>query len=155
MANPIAFQPKPIDPRFELERRLKAAPVEHAESLLVAFDLLEEAHNQGILDLLHGAVGSKDAILGKLAEYARQPESVNAVRNLLILAKLLGSVEPEALKPAPSTEKAPSLWRIFQSMRSEDGRRGLARVTAILTAFGRAEGFQQTNRAQRATAPKD
>ena len=155
MANPIAFQPKPVDPRFELERRLKAAPLEHAESLLVAFDLLEEAHSQGLLDLLHGAVGSKNVILGKLAEYARQPESVNAVRNLLVLAKLLGSVEPEALTPAPPTKKPPSLWRIFQSMRSEDGRRGLARITALLRALGRAQGFQQTNSTQHATAPKD
>src|SRR6185437_3159258 len=69
MANPIAFQPTPIDPRIELQRRLEAAPLEHAESLLAAFDLLEEAHRHGLLDFLHGAVRSKDAVLGQLAEY--------------------------------------------------------------------------------------
>ena len=140
MANPIAFQPKPVDPKLELQCRLQAAPLEHAESLLVAFDLLEEAHNQGLLDLLHGAVGCKDAILGKLAEYAKQPESAQAVRNLIILGKLLASIDPEALQPGPQQEKPPSLWQIFKGMRSEDARRGLARVTAMLAALGRAKG---------------
>ncbi len=34
MANPIHFSPK-VDPQTELQRRLKAAPEEHAEALLV------------------------------------------------------------------------------------------------------------------------
>jgi len=137
MASPISFQPKQVDPKLELQRRLEAAPLEHAESLLVAFDLLEEAHSQGLLDLLHGAIGSQNAILGKVAEYAKQPETTQAVRNLLVLGKLLASIDPEALKPAPQQERTPSLWQIFKSMRKEDARRGLARVTSLLAALGR------------------
>jgi hypothetical protein len=49
MANSIQFVPKAVDPKLELQRRLAAAPNEHAEALLVAFDLLEEAHRQGVL----------------------------------------------------------------------------------------------------------
>lgn len=138
MANPIAFQPREVDPRFELERRLRNAPLQHAETLLVLFDLLEEAHTQGLLDLLHGAVGSKDAILGKLAEYAKQPESTTAIRNVVILGRLLGSIDPETLKSALRQNQSPSLWQIFRSVRSEDGRRGLSRITSLLTALGRA-----------------
>jgi uncharacterized protein YjgD (DUF1641 family) len=137
MANPIAFQPKPIDPKLELQRRLDAAPLQHAEALLVAYDLLEEAHNQGLLDLLHGAVGSKDAIMGKIAEYAKQPTSTTAIRNLLALGEILGSIDPELLAPTSPQQKPPSLWQIFRTMRSEDGRRGLGRMTALLTALGR------------------
>jgi uncharacterized protein YjgD (DUF1641 family) len=138
MANPIAFQPKPIDPRIELQRRLQAAPLEHAESLLVAFDLVEEAHRQGLLDFLHGAMCSKDAVLGKLAEYAKRPESSAAIRNLFVLGRVLGSIDPGALKPPADKEKPPSLWQIGKSIRSENGRRGLARITSMLTGLGRS-----------------
>jgi uncharacterized protein YjgD (DUF1641 family) len=115
--------------------------MEHAEAILVAFDLLEEAHDQGLLDMLLGAVGSKDAIFGKLAEYAREPVSTQALRNLLILAKLLGSIDPEMLRAvtAPTEEKEPpSLWQIFKQIRSKDGRRGLSIAATLLTGLGRS-----------------
>lgn len=139
MANPIAFEPKPVDPKMELQRRLDAAPLEHAEALLAAYDLLEEAHNQGLLDLLHGAMGSKDAIMAKIAQYARQPVSTTAIRNLLALGELLGSIDPELLQPARPQQKPPSLWQIIRRMLSEDGRRGLGRLTALLTAMGSSD----------------
>ena len=100
MANPLVFEPKKVDPQRELQRRLEAAPREHAEALLVAFDILEEAHRQGLLDMVHGAVGSRDAILGKLAAYAREPVSIDALRNLLALGQMLGSVNPDVLAGA-------------------------------------------------------
>jgi uncharacterized protein YjgD (DUF1641 family) len=141
MANPITELPRKVDPRQELERRLAAAPMQHAEAILVALDLLEEAHSQGLLDMLLGAVGSKDAIFGKLAEYAREPLSTQALRNLLILGKLLGSIDPNELRrvTAPATEKEPpSLWQIFRQVRSKDGRRGLGIAATLLSSLGRS-----------------
>ncbi len=139
MANPITELPRKVDPRQELERRLAAAPMQHAEAILVAFDLLEEAHAQGLLDMLHGAVGSKNAIFGKAAEYARQPVSTQAVRNLLILGKLLGSINSDELSGIiePAQEKEPpSLWQIFKKMRSKEGRRGLNIAVTLLSSLG-------------------
>ena len=98
MANPITFVPLPIDPKLELKRRLDEAPVEHAEALLVAFDVLQSAHDKGLLDLLHGAIEAKDAITGKVAEYAKLPEGVAAIRNVLMAAKLLGQLDPAVLE---------------------------------------------------------
>ena len=91
MAKPIAFAPKSADPKLELQRRLAAAPNEHAEALLVAYELLDEAHRQGILDLLPGAIWAKDSLLETIADYSAQPMCVNAMRNLLALGKLLGT----------------------------------------------------------------
>ena len=149
MANPIAFKPAPIDPKQELQRRLDAAPTEHAEALLVAYDLLEEAHRQGILDALHGAIGAKDTIVGLLAKYSADPVSVNAIRNLLILGKILGTLEPEPLSQmskvmaeAMDTHKRepepPSLWALFKRIRTPEARRGLSFMTLMLGAIGRS-----------------
>jgi uncharacterized protein YjgD (DUF1641 family) len=140
MANPISQLPRKVDPRQELERRLAAAPMQHAEAILVAFDLLEEAHDQGLLDMLLGAVGSKDAIFGKLAEYAREPASTQALRNLLILGKLFGGIDPKMLRSvtAPAAERdPPSLWQIFKQIRSKNGRRGLSIAVTLLSSLGR------------------
>lgn len=140
MANPIQFSPK-VDPQTELQRRLQAAPEQHAEALLVLYDVIEEAHNQGLLDLLHGAIGSKDANAAKLAFYAKQPLSTQAIRNLLIFADLLGSLNPNIL--AETTQQAiapqdqpPSLWSLFRKAASPDGRRGMGMFLTLVCGFG-------------------
>jgi uncharacterized protein YjgD (DUF1641 family) len=149
MANPISFTPKAVDPKLELQRRLAAAPNQHAEALLVAYDLLEEAHRQGILDALHGAIGAKDTILGILAKYSVEPESINGLRNLMALGKILGSLDPEpisklskemasAMESHRAERETPSLWQIFRRIREPESRRSLSLLTSVLAALGRA-----------------
>jgi len=149
MANPISFIPKSVDPKLELQRRLEAAPNEHAEALLVAFDLLEEAHRQGVLDALHGAIVAKDTIVGLVAKYSAEPLSVNAIRNLLALGKILGTLEPEPLSQLSKEmavaidshkreQEPPSLWQLFKRASSPDARRGLSFMTLMLSAIGRS-----------------
>ena len=148
MANPIHFSPK-VDPQTELRRRLEAAPEQHAEALLVLYDLLEEAHDQGLLDLLHGAVGSKNAIAGKLAYYAKQPMSTQAIRNLLILGELLGSFDPTVLAQTKTQvldrrKDPPSLWSLFRQAASADGRRGMGMFLAFVCGAGKSAQTSDT-----------
>lgn len=149
MANPIAFHPRVVDPQVELQKRLAAAPTEHAEALLVAWDLLQAAHDQGLLDLAHGMVTAKDYIAGKGAEYAKLPEGVSGIRNLLSLSRVLMTIDPDVvdcLARAVATaghehrseEKAPSLWQLLKRVTGEDARRGLSFVTLTLVSLGRA-----------------
>ena len=149
MANPIAFKPKSVNPKLELQARLAAAPAQHAEALLVAYDVLSEAHRQGILDALQGAMAARDTIAGTLADYAAQPEGVNMMRNLLALGKLLGTLDPEplsrfsdqaynALEAHKAEEKPPTLWQLFKRAGHADTRRGLSLLLAIVGSIGRA-----------------
>jgi uncharacterized protein YjgD (DUF1641 family) len=156
MAHPITFKPQPVDFRQELMKRVDEAPKEHAEALLVLWETLETAHQQGILELVKGLVGGKDIIAGKLADAASLPESVAAIRNGIALARVLGTLDPEVLqrmarsldddrrkeqqqqKQKGRPQKAPSLWQIFRRVTSEDARRGIGFATNLLTALGRA-----------------
>jgi uncharacterized protein YjgD (DUF1641 family) len=149
MANPIAFTPAPVDPHLELMRRLNAAPREHAEALLVAYDLLQTAHDEGLLDTVHGMIGAKDTIFGKLAEYAKTPEGIAGIRNLLAGLKILTALDPETLDELSRAVaiaavehkrelKPPSLFQIAKRAANEDGRRGLSFMTLLLTHVGRA-----------------
>ena len=149
MANPIAFTPKPVDPRLELQRRLDAAPVEHGEAMLVAWDLLQTAHDQGLLDLIHGLVGAKDEIAAKLADYARLPDGIAAIRNLMGVFQLLMAIDPDTLlaitkglerasKQHREEAKAPGLWTLTRRITSEDSRRGLSLMTLLLAEVGKS-----------------
>ena len=145
MAHPIAFTPKPVDPRLELQNRLATASIEHGEAMLVAWDLLQKAHDEGLLDLLHGLVGAKDFIAGKIAEYARLPEGVSGIRNLMGMAKLLMLVDPDTLlaitkgiESANKKHKVPGLWTLARRVTSEESRRGLSIATLLLSEVGKS-----------------
>ncbi len=58
MARPIPFDAPPRDPRVELQHRLDRAPIQHAEALLSAYDLLQKLHDKGALDMARGLIGS-------------------------------------------------------------------------------------------------
>jgi uncharacterized protein YjgD (DUF1641 family) len=147
MANPLQFKPPSVDPRTELNRRLDAAPTEHAEALLVVWDILQSAHEQGLLDAVHGLVTAKDTIFATLAQYAKTQEGVNAIRNLIATAKLVGALDPDTLDHLSKMlvsacdehrrQPPPSLWQLFRSSTSKDSRRGLAFLTSLLSGLGR------------------
>jgi uncharacterized protein YjgD (DUF1641 family) len=149
MAAPLTFKPLPVDPKTELQRRLAAAPVEHGEALLVLWDLLQTAHDQGILDLFDGLVSAKDKVTETVARYANTPEGIASIRNLLAAAKLLGQLDPEVLDNLSRVlteatlqhqkeQKPPSLWQLFRRSTSEDSRRGLSFMTLLLSGLGRS-----------------
>lgn len=145
MAIPITFKPQPIDPREGLRKKLEAAPMEHAEALLVGYDLIQAAHDEGILDLLHGMVAHKNTVFEHLAAGAKQQEIVDALRNLISMGRMLSAIEPEtmsciaaALSTAsqPKREEPASMWQLFKRASSREGRRGLTLVVDLLVALG-------------------
>ena len=149
MAKPIEFKPPTVDFKADLQRRLDKAPDEHAAALLAAYDVLEAAYDEGLLDILHGMIASKDTIITTLSRYAKQPEGIAGIRNLLTAAKILTELDPEVLDHvskvmASATEEhkreqtPPSLFQIAKRANSEDGRRGLSFLTLLLSGFGRS-----------------
>ena len=71
MAQPIAFHApaKPAHPNME---RLQSAPMEHAEALLSAYELLQLLHDRGVLNLLRGVVASGDEVIGTMGPRVSQ-----------------------------------------------------------------------------------
>lgn len=149
MANPITYTPQPIDPHLELMRKVEAAPREHAEALLAAWDTLQTAHDQGILDLLQGLMSGRDIIAGKLASAMVLPESIDGIRNLIALGRIAAALDPDMLHrlakaldqgmqgPKPDGE-TPSLFRIMRQATSPAGKRGLSFAVQLLVAMGTA-----------------
>jgi uncharacterized protein YjgD (DUF1641 family) len=149
MAKPIAFKPVTVDFKADLVRRLEKAPEEHAAALLAAYNVLEAAYDEGLLDILHGMIASKDTIISTLARFAAEPGGVAGIRNLLTAAKILTELDPEVLDHvskamARATEehkleqKPPTLFQLAKRANTEDSRRGLSFMTLVLSSLGRS-----------------
>ena len=149
MARPIPLGLAPRDPQRELASRLEQAPLEHAEAVLAAYEVLQSLHDSGVLEVLRGTLNGGEKILGQVVEVASGPEAIRATRNLLLLAGALGEIEPallsdltralpKALVQANAEEaKPPGLFRLISTFWNRDFRRGLAAFNDLLVMFGR------------------
>src|SRR5438093_4181492 len=154
MAQPIRLEFPPRDAREELHTRLQNAPLQHAEALLSGYDLLQRLHDRGVLDLLRGGLGSSDKVLSIVVDAAKTPEAINATRNLLILSKVIFTLEPELLediaKAVPNSlaqarkQKPLNLWQLFKKMCSQDTRRSLSAMLGVVESFGKSLGSVAT-----------
>src|SRR3989442_12887467 len=150
MAQPIRLECPPRDALTELQIRLQDAPLQHAEALLSGYDLLQRLHDRGVLDILRGGLGSSDKVLSIVVDAAKTPEAINATRNLLILSKVMFTLEPELLEDiaravpnslAQAKEQEPlSLWQLFKKMCSQDTRRALSATLGMVESFGKSLG---------------
>jgi uncharacterized protein YjgD (DUF1641 family) len=141
--------PSPNDVREELQRKLAAAPVAHAEALLSLYELVQTMHDRGTLDILRGLIGASDQIIGGISTALSSPEAVRSIRNLIALAQVLGSVDPklfDSLRDAAAEAaekhnqpdaKAPGLWSILKRADSDNSLRALSILTDFLESFGR------------------
>ena len=149
MARPIPLELPPRDPQRELNARLERAPQEHAEAVLAAYEVLQSLHDSGALEVLRGTLSGGEKILGQVVEVASGPEAIRATRNLLLLIKALGEIEPallsdltravpRALVQANAEEsKPPGLFKLLSTFWKKDFRRGLAAFNDLLVMFGR------------------
>ena len=149
MAKPIPLEFPARDPRMELQARLQNAPLDHAQALLAAYEVLQGLHDRGVLELMRGALGSSDKVIEIIVDASKTPESIRGIRNIMILTKILGSIEPKLVEgfarsvPEAIAEtkargpKPPGFWSILKQFGNRDFRRGLVLINSMLEAFGR------------------
>jgi uncharacterized protein YjgD (DUF1641 family) len=149
MAQPIAFHTPPRDAREALRARVEHAPADHAEAVLAAYDVLQQLHEQGILDIVRSGLAAGGDLLDKAVDTADTPDAVRAIRNLLFWRQVLGRIEPEwfrgifeAIPDGLATATARrderiGLWRLLRRATSKDSLRGLSAGIGFLESFGR------------------
>jgi uncharacterized protein YjgD (DUF1641 family) len=153
MARPIRLDVPRRDPREELRARLEQAPAEHAEAVLASYEVLQRLHDRGVLELLQGVLGSGDRILEIGVEATNTPDAIRGIRNLLIMTKTLGAIDPETLKRVAGTvpdalagaakaqeEDPPGFWETLRMLRGGNLRRGLAAMNSVIEAWGQGSG---------------
>src|SRR6266853_1926360 len=160
MAQPIPLEIPPRSPRAELQSRLEHAPEEHAEAVLAAYEVLQELHNRGVLEIMRGALAASDELLERVVDNAKTPEAIRAIRNLFLLQRILGSIEPEWFKgifqaipegiaqATAERDQPVSVFGVLRRLTNKDSLRGLAAAVDFLQAFGRHLHSLETSNSQ-------
>ena len=138
----------PRNSREELIRKVEQAPVEHAEAVLAAYDLLQRLHEKGMIDLLNGLLSAGDTVVDRVVDVISSTEVVTALRMALTFVNLLSVIDPDELHTVISNagKETPSLLTIGKQATSKDARRGMAAAVGLLAVFGAALGKQQTEK---------
>ena len=156
MAQPISLTIAPRDPKRELLERLEKAPAEHAAAILDSYELLQELHEHGVFALVRGVLGASDKLVEAASTGANSTESIRAMRNAMILAKMLGAIDPDILQGVSTAvgetlgnakdmpAKPPGMFSLLTGFTGPDHRRGLALVSDLLKRLGAA--FSPGNR---------
>ena len=97
MAIPITKIPATPESPQEISQHLETARISHAKAILASYELLQQLHDARVIDLLRGALDAGPALVTKLAVASGSEESINVVRNLISMARILGSVDPDVL----------------------------------------------------------
>jgi uncharacterized protein YjgD (DUF1641 family) len=150
MAQPILLELPRRDPRETLYEQLKNAPYQHAEALLNVYEILQELQDRGVLELAKGALGSSERVLQILVNVVNQPETIRGMRNMMILAKIADSFEPELLEGLEQAvqegltearkRKSPGYWQLVKKLLSKESRRVVVATATILHSLGKRLG---------------
>lgn len=148
MALPIPLNLPPRDPKQELLQRLEAAPAEHAAALLDGYELLQQLHERGIFTLIRGALTASDKLIETAAAGANTEESIRAIRNAILLAKLLGSIDPAVTQAFADSagetfgsvrsihENPPGVFALLAGFTKKGPRRALSVMLSFLDQLG-------------------
>lgn len=149
MARPIPFEQSSLDPGASLRERLERAPVEHAEALLDTYELLQDLRDAHVFELLHGVLKKGDKVVELAVDAVKEPDAVRGLTNLIILSKILGSIDPallhgvaaavrETIQTTHQQEGAPpGFFALLQQLRHKETRRALGLMTMFLSSLGR------------------
>jgi uncharacterized protein YjgD (DUF1641 family) len=148
MARPIAVELPARDAREEFRKRLERAPIEYAEALLDSYELLQQLHDRGVFELLRGALGAIDKLVETAVDAAKSDESLRAMRNAMILGKMLGAINPEVLQCVATAAgetlgsydkpiiEPPGLLSLLNQFRHKELRRSVAFINRFLENLG-------------------
>jgi uncharacterized protein YjgD (DUF1641 family) len=158
MARPISLELPHRDPREELRKRLEQAPAAHAEALLDSYQLLQQLHDHGVFELLRGALGASDKLIETAVDAVKSDESIRAMRNAIILGKMLGAINPEVLQgiaiaasetlgsdEKPETEP-PGLFSLLVQFQHKEVRRSIALMNRFLEKLGNQIKLRGSNK---------
>jgi len=136
----------PQNSRNDLIRRVEQAPVEHAEAVLAAYDLLKRLHEKGMIELLNGVLAAGDTVVERVVDLISSREMITALRMVLMLSNLMNSINPDELHAVISNadKETPSLFAIGKQAASKDARRGMAAAMSLLELLGKALLSQQS-----------
>jgi uncharacterized protein YjgD (DUF1641 family) len=116
--------------------------------LLDSYELLQQLHDHGAFELLRGGLSASGKLIETAVDAAKSDESIRAIRNVILLGKMLGAINPEVLQSIAvalgetlggvqkPVVKPPGLFSLLTRLRTKEVRQSIALLTLFLEKLG-------------------
>ncbi|RKD25073.1 hypothetical protein BEP19_04425 [Ammoniphilus oxalaticus] len=146
----------PAEAQSQDIQEVLGAVAESKDALIVFLDILKEAHEAGLLDILQGVLKTREEVSMLALQQLNQQSVYHSVKNVTSLARFIGQIEPEQLSRIlngvahglqkttsdPTDEGKPSgLWGLTKNLRDSDVNSTL--YTALEFMKGMGEGLRK------------
>ncbi|MCM3728976.1 DUF1641 domain-containing protein [Neobacillus cucumis] len=103
-------------------RQIEDSLIKNKQALLDTLDLVKHMHDRGVISLLSGLFAEGDKVLQILIKKADSKETANTLKNLLLMAGVLGTLNVKQLEPILLKLNA-GIARVSES-KDDDGEIG-------------------------------
>ena len=136
--------------RLELED-LENTLLENKDAVKQWLEVMGHMEERGILELLNGLFGQGDKVLNTLVKAIDKPESVNSLKNLMLLGGTLGLIDVKQLEPLlvrldtgiarvadqfEEKEQKAGVFQIIRALRDPDVNRSVMMMITFLKGMG-------------------
>jgi uncharacterized protein YjgD (DUF1641 family) len=84
--------------RHEVQE-IEDALINHKDAILEVLQIVQHMQDKGILAMLRGLFGQGEAVLDVLVKKMNHPETTNFIKNILLMAGTLGTIDVKQLEP--------------------------------------------------------
>ncbi|MGD6819038.1 DUF1641 domain-containing protein [Metabacillus sp. 113a] len=141
---------------------MQEALVDNKSAILESLKLMRHMEDKGILPLLNGLVGQGDKVLNVFVKATDKEENTNALRNLLLMVGMLGTINVKELEPIllkmnrgiervaeqKDTDKKTGLFELLKSLRDPEVNRAITLMLTFLKGVGEETGHKEKNTGQ-------
>ncbi|QSO46689.1 helical membrane plugin domain-containing protein [Alicyclobacillus mengziensis] len=133
-------------------KQLQAAVVERQEALERLLQVIQDLHESGIFDILHGLLVSKEKIAGILLEQILKPSVLGTVKNAMTAMGTVSKIDPNQLSTLTEalvsglkagqerleSNKKAGMFELAKALRDPGMNRALVLMLGFLQGLGQA-----------------
>ena len=133
-------------------KQWRATLVESQEALERLLQVVQDLHESGILDILHGLLTSKEKIAGILLEQILKPSVLGTVKNAMTAIGTVSKIDPNQLSTLTEAlvsglqagqerlelNKKTGVFELAKALRDPGSNRALSLVLGVLQGLGQA-----------------
>ncbi|MBS2970216.1 DUF1641 domain-containing protein [Metabacillus sp. KIGAM252] len=152
------------DQRKKDLREVEDALVSNKTAILESLQLMQHIQDRGILSLLNGLFGQGDKVLHVLVKALDKPENTNALKNMLLMLGVLGTINVQQLEPLliklnkgvervakkKDTDHKTGYLDVVRSLKDPEINRAVTLLLTFLKGVGEETEHMEKNKQQEA-----
>jgi uncharacterized protein YjgD (DUF1641 family) len=145
-------QPNAVEEQTEALGEILKLIAENREAITTSLEIIKELHTAGILDVVKGALRTREKIGVIAIEQMNQPEMHRTIRNGIYAMEFLGQLDPDKLKTlfngishglektADDHHEKIGMWGLLKAMRDPGVNASLTTMLNFLNGMGEEIG---------------